>query len=421
MRDHGLAPGRQAPPARRGARLAPASAAPPRNRAARSGDAAHATVAPLLVGAALLAGLLAAGPLSCSGDHDDLGLTDAASSSTGQGAAGGEGGAAESSASQGSGAAGGGGAGPVGPTRLTLVNGIVNADEVKLCALGYPGGEGADAPAWPSDPLAFGGARVVDPLGELLPAEVDVRVHVLTGDLSLVDGISCGALVGVPASGAGGAGGAGGAPSGGAGGGGPVPGVLVTALPVIPASAFESGKSVLLVTAGCVAGLEGSSAKVACGDAYQARSPTATLVAVGMDEDSSFDRVGLQAVHASVATPVVDVRVAPGTASGVTQLLATFLGFGAIGPSPAYASLDEMGYGTLNEVGFPIHQPGDTQLPLDELPLDEALARGGLVTADFGDGANLVMVAVGAAPGVAGTAAFHALSLTAVRATPETR
>lgn len=403
----------------RGARLALASPGRRRNRAVTAGPLATRALGPRvgpalpLVAAAAIAGVLAAGPLACSAEHDDLGLTDAASSSTGQGASGGEGASGPSASSTGVGASGGdGGAGPVGPTRLTLVNGVVDVDEVKLCAIGYPGGEGAAEPAWPSDPLAFGAARVVDPLDELLPAGVDVQLHVLSGDLSLAAGASCGALVGAD-----GAGGSGGSGTGGGNGGE----LRITALPLLPASAFASGKSVLLVTAGCVGALEGTSGKVACGEGYAPRTPTATLVAVGMDQDSTFDRVGLQAVHASLAMPQVDVRIAPGNDSNATQLLAPLLSFGGIGPNPTYDALDLPGYGTLNEVGFPIHQPGDSQLPLDELPLDEALERGGLTTADFDDGRNLVLVAVGAAPGVNGTAAFRALALTAVRATPETR
>src|SRR5262245_43478797 len=103
--------------------------------------------------APVLAPLLAL--LGCSRDHSllaaDPDITSAASAASGTGGGGGGGGG------EGGAAGGGGGAGgaapvvePPGPTRLTLVNGIVDYDAVRICFLPYPD-SGQPAMPWPSD------------------------------------------------------------------------------------------------------------------------------------------------------------------------------------------------------------------------------------------------------------------------------
>ena len=351
----------------------------------------------------------AAGPMSCSGEHDDLGVTDASSSGSAGPGSGGEGLFPEASSSS---AGGGGGRGPVGPTRLTVVNGVVDYDEVLFCALGHPDGENAARGPWPAEPLPFAGSGVVDPVAELVPEGVDVRLHVLAGDLSAAQGKSCGELVGIV--GGGGAGGAGGS------GPSPPPGLLVSALPVLPAQVFSSGKSVLLVPAGCMGGRDHTAAgqELACGRGYSPSAPTIGLFALGMDGGATQGKVALQAVHASMAMDTVDVRIDPGDDSGTTFLLAPLLGLGAVGPKPPYTDLSDETLGSLSEAAIEMYSPGFDEVPLARIDLDEALDHGGLTHRDVTNSEAFTLVAVGAAPGVDAGSWWHALTLTAVRAMP---
>src|SRR5262249_13622791 len=159
----------------------------------------------------------------------------AASSGSGAGGAGASGDVSSSSTG---GTGGVGGMEPPGPTVLTIVNGVTDYDAIRLCALGYPNGENGDAAPWPSaaSGLAFAHGAVVDPPSDLVPSGVDVRIHVLTGELDLAAGKTCAEIV--ASSGGGGSGGAGGGPA-----------LQVTAMPVLPASVFDSGKSLLVVPA----------------------------------------------------------------------------------------------------------------------------------------------------------------------------
>jgi hypothetical protein len=182
---------------------------------------------------------------------------------------------------------------------------------------------------------------------------------------------------------------------------------------------FSIGKSVLLVPAGCVGGATHTDAaeKLACGSGYSPSSPTATLVALGMEDGGAPGKLALAAVHASVAMPTVDVRIDLG-ASGVSAMLAPLLSAGAVGPKPPLDDLSVEQLGVIGEVEVAVHSPGETQLPLASVALDEALENGGLSTPDFEDGQGFVLVAVGGSPGLAAGPWWHALTFTAVRALP---
>jgi hypothetical protein len=182
---------------------------------------------------------------------------------------------------------------------------------------------------------------------------------------------------------------------------------------------FDSGKSVLLVPAGCVGGpgITDPSETLACGNAYSPATPTPTLIALGMHAAAPFDKVSLQAVHANIAMPTVDVRLDRG--ESFTFLVAPLLSGGAIGPKPPYTDLALDDFGLLSDVSLPIHWPGDSTTPLAEVPLEEALEQGGLTDADFANGAPVALVAVGSAPGLPGGSWWHRLTFVAVLASPD--
>ncbi len=310
---------------------------------------------------------------------------------------------ASSGASSSSGAGGGGGAGggevvpePDGPPVLTLVNGINDHDAIRFCFVPYP--DGGDPAPFPSDTsgLAFAAATRVDP-ASVIAADTDVYLHVVAGDLAQTKDLGCAELTG------------GNAPAG----------VVVAPVAVIPASAFTAKRSLLLVPTGCLGGpghtdpLE----KEACGSAYSLDTPNPGIVAAAMSRVMAEASLSLQAAHASQAMPTVDMRIVPGTEGGNPQQVAPSLTSGAVGPFPPFQKLARVEMGSIAQaqiLTFPPGQPVQTSAA----PLEAALARGGLSQADFEDGRAFTLVAVGAQPGIAAGAFWHALTWTVVRSDP---
>ncbi|MGK3997395.1 hypothetical protein [Sorangium sp. So ce1024] len=323
--------------------------------------------------------LAALGGAGCTQDHDLLSRDPPAAASTS--GTGGGAGATSSSAST-SGAGGGGDVEPPGPTKLTVVNGVADRDAVRFCFLAYPDGTGAGVDPWPADSagLPFARARVVEPLDAAIPEDTSVQAHVIAGDLGATEGLDCAEILALAAEAA--------------------PPVVAAALPVVPAPVFAEEKSLLLVATGCLGG-EGHAHDLeeqACGDGYTADTPTAGLVAAAMSRRTRFDRIALQVAHASVATPVVDVRLTPGHASVSDVILAQQLSYGALSPSPPLTGLARGDLGVIEDITVHAYDPvaGDR---LASVPMREILANSDLEAASLTNGRGFVLVAVGAAPG----------------------
>ena len=365
-------------------------------RAAPKGRRRGGALAALLGAAASGCSLLE----GCSGNHSHLGNDDPTPGPPAGGAGGGSTSAA-GGASSGAGGAGGVDAGPPGPTKLTIVNGVTDYDAIRICFVPYPG-RGGGLP-WPAAAtgLAFAGARVIDPIDQVIPEGVDVRAFVLAGDLAQTDGKSCTEILAA------------------AGGEGAT--LQVAPLAVLPASVFTSHKSVLFVPTGCLGGpghAESGGAEVlGCGRGYTATTPTSGLVALGMSREKNPSAVALQVVHASAAMPVVDVGISPGTAAAVERRLASSLTPGAIGPQPPFMDLTSAALGVLGEVVLKTYAPG-TSSPTSAVLLEAAFANGGLNHADVVDGAAMVLVAVGGSPGLPAGPFWHAHTYVMVRADP---
>lgn len=332
---------------------------------------------------------------ACSEKDRDLGFdpptTAASSASTGSGAGGGGG--------EG-GAGGAGGAAPSepdGPAKLTVVNGVNDYEAISLCFLPWPsGGNVAPFPAGPAG-LPFARAAVIAPGSGVVPADTDVYLHVLAGDLAATAGKSCADLV----AGAGGS------------------GVVVQPLAVLPASALAAPRSLLLVPTGCLGGPTHTDPAEAagCGAAYSADTPNPGLVAAAMSRLVEPGRVSLQAVHAAPAMPVTDVRVTPGLDGVMPVQVAPSLSSGAIGPFPPFHGLARADYGVIGEMDVHTFAPNGP-VATATVPFAQALTQGGMNQADILDGHGYALVAVGALPGVAAGPFWHALTFVLVKSDP---
>jgi hypothetical protein len=343
-----------------------------------------------LVGASLM--LVFVLVSACGDDHSRLAKTEVGG---GGSAEGGSGGLPSSSSSGGFGGTGGIEE-PPGPTRLTLVNGIVDTDAVRLCFMAHPTPSGGELP-WPSvQGLPFARAATIDPIFDVVPDGTDVELWVVAGNLAATGGVSCADLIATPPT-----------------------DVQVRSLAVVPESALLEEKSVLLVPSGCVGGPGHTDAQeeTICGPGYSETNGNATLVAGFMSRLGNLSKVSLQFVHASAAMPDTVLRLAPAISSAAAQLVVGSFSFGAIAPFPPY-----MVYATAQLNGSP-----DSYIELTEqnqsqalatVTFPQAFAASTLSLGDMSDGDNLVFVGVGAAPPLASGAWWNAFTFTVVDGDP---
>jgi hypothetical protein len=337
---------------------------------------------PVTIALAVLSGL---GLGACDGTHDDLGLT-TSSTTTGSGGAGG-----------GTGAGAGGAPSivePDGPTRWTFVNGVVDRDQIALCFLKSPADAADAASPWPTDGIGFARAASIDLPGAPVPADSDLELVLLAGAIEDVGALDCRALADDPTA---------------------VPGLDVLSLGVLPAETATRPRSLLFVPNGCLGGLDHEDANddLVCGLGYAPDLPTPGLAVAPISRVKNPERVGLQAVHASPTGPL-DVYVTPVFDGAAPSLMASGVVSGQAAPFPPFApfSIADLGGGTGPRLTT--HLAG-MAMPLDDATFGDALGRGGLVTADVANGKNVAFVGVGAQPGLAVGAWWHAFTWVAVR------
>jgi hypothetical protein len=280
-----------------------------------------------------------------------------------------------------------------GPTELTVVNGIADADAVRFCFLPD------DAP-WPSSAagLGFAQSAVIAPLAPTIPASGDVTPWVIGGDLGKTAGKTCAQILALAAT----------------------SGATVTAraLGVVPEVVWTSNKSLLLVAQGCLGGAahDDPQAKQACGASYAPSTPTASITLVGMSRAEDKAHVSLQAVSASAAIATdLTVKVQPAI-TGSNALDVAALSPGAIGPVPPFVELTANEYGALDGVLVEAIPYGSSTPANVKLP--DIFAGGALGATDFVDGARLVLVGVGAAPGLPAAKWWHGFTFALVKASP---
>ena len=311
-------------------------------------------------------------------------------------------GSGTSSSSSGGGGAGGDGMEenipePDGPSKLTIVNGVNDYDAIRLCFVPYP--DFGESPAFPADAkgLAFAAPAVIDLASGFVPAGTDIWLWVIAGNLAATEGKGCAQIItgelGVD--------------------------VLITPLAVIPRSAFEAPRSLLLVPHGCLGGPghEHDLETTVCGKDYSISTPTPGLLASGMSRIVESDVLSLQAAHASMAMPEIDIRLLPGAQGGTAGNVAPGLTVGAIGKIPPFREFSKMALGSIGATNILTVPPGYAQ-PNSTSPLQAALVRGGISEADFKDGSAFTFVAVGSPPSIPKGPFWHELTWTVVRSDP---
>jgi hypothetical protein len=259
---------------------------------------------------------------------------------------------------------------PPGPPELRFLNGIADASAVRLCLV--PMVDGVDAPdgvgLLPMDKgLAYGASLPVD-----LATLKDGAVHpfVIGGDDAALVGQSCATLLAAP------------------------PGnVVVRPLPVVPAGALASLKSLLLVATGCLTGKGTNDPKSLCGASVSVSDGNASSVLVDLSRVLPQGLLSLQLVHASRGNDAVQLSTLSPTSGQLTRV-ASNVGYGGVAPRPPFRGPRDALFGLL---------PGDASLQLDAsttaplatLSLPATLAESGVSLEEFADGFGFVFVLVG--------------------------
>lgn len=316
----------------------------------------------------------------------------------GAGGVGGGGGGSEATSTTTSGQGGVGGVvEPPGPTTVTLVNGVVDADAVRFCFRPFPGADTGLQP-WPG-PSGLGYARsgVLDTIAQVIPAGSDVEAFVVAGDLGQVGGANCDQLVDTPPT-----------------------GVLVRSVGVLPQSALEAERSLLFVAAGCVggAGHEDENEELICGPGYDPSFGNAGLVAGFMSRISRFDGISMQFVQASQATNPYDLRLRTSSDSTASLIVPSW-SVGAIAPFPPYASLSRSAFLSPGVAKVGVFASGNPTTAVFEQSWDDIFANSPLEPNAVDDGDNLVFIAVGPAAPIQASDWWNGIAFTVVDGAPE--
>jgi hypothetical protein len=357
--------------------------------------------------------------IACSSDHDFLAKKPTTPEEGGTWTPTGSGGSGGGSNDAGTGGRGDTGTPSDGPWSLTWVNGVADALGARLCFV--PVIDGGEAPRevapWPDTAggLAFAGHVVrSDRLGIDLAA-TDVHPYLV---LEQGEGRAATCAEILTASDAG------------------TSRPAAVSLPMLPAGTLAAQRSYLLVSTGCAAfgisedagaptgaaeldtdgggasrdaGIDAEAAPppppsapdpAVCGGDGKTPAPTASLVLVAVSRDRVDNQVGLQALHASPATPAVSVRITP-TDAPAPVVVAAQLATGQLAPPrPGFHSLYE--FGTTPGLATLTVEPSITgSVPNFETTLAAVLSSSHVADADFrGATRNFTLVLVGAAPGL---------------------
>lgn len=351
---------------------------------------------------------------------------------------------------------------PPGASVLTFVQGIVDAPSVVVC-LATVDAMGVITPIGKplsKAPLAYGSNIVVHDITGADPATDVIQPFVIAGDLDLVAGLDCAAAIakaqaeegplnpppgtdgaagaattpdagsaeagtgGAPAVGAAGAANAGASngDSGAGGEGGATPEIQprlrARALPALPAGTLDAGRSLLMVANGCMggAGFDAPDAARYCGASYAERTPTVSAVFAALSRVTAPNRMGVQALHASLATDTVAItsRSPPALAEGSVQVVSNLV-TGELGPRPANIQNAAAAFGSTQ--GFLVDVDGRTDTLLSRT-WKEVLALGGVRA--LADGSNYTLVLIGPEADLSGGAAYwNAPAVTIVPSDPQ--
>ncbi len=288
------------------------------------------------------------------------------------------------------------------PAKVTVVHGVNDTEAIRLCFQAYPDNANGGDPPWPDDPagLAFAHGLVVDPNSNVIPEGTDVRIHVLSGDLSVAARKTCDEAIalGDPAA---------------------ATGLFATPLAVLSASVFTSGKSLLVVPQGCAEpGHADGYEKLACGQTYTSLAPNLGMVALAMSQDQNAAAIGMQTVHAAPGMYfAVDFRFTPGLDAAPEEPIGSNVAVGGIAPQTPYYGITQADLGVPSSAKMNTYYPNDVNAT-SSVTLTTILANAGLQVTDLKDGTSYVFVAVGMYPGIVGSSWWHQLTYTIVEANP---
>jgi hypothetical protein len=361
----------------------------------------------------LFALMFAGAFVACMTDHSALEKMPNPGSS---GGAGGVAGSAGSPVIAGGASVGGGGGHPddeaPGTSVLTIVHGVVDAPSIELC-FAKVGGDGTVTPfgqPLTDAPLAYGGNVVLHAVAGADVASDVLEPFVIAGQLDLVSGLDCAAAIALArtdeaaanpnaetGSADAGAGGAAEAGAGEAGGAAGAPAEVqaplrVRGLPAIPAGTLNGGRSYLLVATGCMggSGFTAPSAEDYCGTGYTERDPTVSAIFVALSRLTALDHVGMQVVHASLATGQVSVTSDGGLQSGTTPIpIATNEISGELLPRPAAVDHTALEYGAGMNFSLEVTSQSATLLTVT---WPSALTLGGVSALEDGSTYSLVLL-----------------------------
>lgn len=285
-----------------------------------------------------------------------------------------------------------------GPSRLTIVHGIVDAPAVRMCFQVRNGNafepmQGDPIPS-ASEGLGFARSLLLETLpAGLDPATQDLRLVAYAGDMAAASGKSCSDLSTPPL------------------------GVKAVELPVFPAGTLSSGRSWLAVLSGCVggAGHQATAQEYACGTGYTPDNPNAMLMMARMTRTPTAGSIGIQVFGGSLASQSVLVRFL--TVEQGTTDLATNVGKGELEPKTPDTQLSVQTLGSSPEAATLDAYEQYYATPVST-PLGEALQRGGLGIGDFTDGRNYTLVFVGAKAGTGAGVWWQPFTMLAVRSDP---
>lgn len=401
-------------------------------------------------GRSILALILGGSLAACVTDHAALEKMSRAAGGAG-GSLGGSGGVAGHPTVIGGGAGGAGAVGghpdheAPGTSVLTFVHGVVDAPRVALC-FAQVAADGTVVPFGKplgAAPLEYGATLVLPSISGADFSSDTLEPFLIAGDLKLIAGLTCAAAIdrsnaeedavasatlGSSPTGAGGdsAGGAAGESAAGqsaAGAAGSAPvevqsRLRARGLPAIPAGTLSAGRSMLLVATGCMggSGYDAPNSDQYCGAGYGEHSPNLSAMLVALSRATAVGHVGMQVLHASAATGVVDVRSQ--AASSATDPIAPIVindGAGQLLPRPALLTHSAFDYGSARGNQIEVLAQGASLLSNDWA---DVLTRGGLDA--LVDGSTYALVLIGPRADLSGQTAFwNGPEITVVAAAPK--
>jgi hypothetical protein len=367
-----------------------------------------------------LVALLSLGLVACVTDHSALAKRDP------PGAGGTAGGGGADGAAGGSAAGGTGGgqleagtdadAEPPGQSELTVLHGVVDAETIAFCfARMTEGGVELVGDPIPKSGLTHGRALALSDIAGIDLALDDVQPFVVAGDAALLGSGDCAALVAqasvVVDAGAADAG-TDAAPAD--------PALRARSLALIPKGTLAGGYSYLMVAAGCLGAPSHTHSleESICGSGYAPGSPTLTPVVVQMSRTAKPGKLGLQFVHASVATTAVDVTSLPPTGSTLSPLVIAYgVVPGAIEPKPPNLSYGVAAYGApISTASLRVAFSTGSTTSID-LPWSGMLAAGGVSAVE--DGRSYALVLVGPSIHIGKDAWWNAPAVTLIPTDPQ--